>query len=124
MRNLGEDALPAIKDLQKATLDQTLNVVTLAAETLYLLGDIPNARNAYIRVLNSNDMMTRVLVLNSIDFVGEQSSDIARACAEIVKRYGELGTTIDRTLYDVRSIRSLFQKWELDPENYGIEFPW
>jgi hypothetical protein len=120
LKRLGKKARSALPDLQAATMDPSFNVTTVAAETLYRLGDTQNAINAYLRVLESDDEIARTDALNSIDRVGENSEPVIQASIGVLNRY----ESPDRNHYDIRMIKGLLEKWNIDPEMYGIEFNW
>ncbi len=117
---LGEDALPAIEELKAATSDESANVVAVAAEALYNLGEKETAKNALLSVLKNPNEMARCHALNVIDCIGENSPEMVQGVAEMVKTAEKLS----REQYDLRGAKWLFEKWDLDPADYQIEFNW
>ncbi|MEX1120705.1 MAG: hypothetical protein WED82_01130, partial [Balneolales bacterium] len=59
-------------------------------------------------------------VLNAIDSVDDESSEMQDAVIAMIKDAGEL----TRQHYDHRAARSLIDKWGIDPAQYGIEASW
>lgn len=117
---LGEKAVPAKEELVEALDDESSNVVTVAAEVLYNLGEKELALEALASVLKYPNEFARCHALNAIDCIEENSPFIVEAVINMVKESPE----IVRTSYDLRAARWLFQKWGLIPEDYGISFNW
>jgi arylsulfatase A-like enzyme len=117
---LGENALPAIEELKAATTDKSANVVAMAAEALYNLGEKETAKKALISVLKNPNEMARCHALNVIDCIGENSPEMVQAVADVVKSAEKLS----REQYDLRGAKWLFEKWGLNPADYKIEFNW
>ncbi len=117
---LGEKAAPAKEALKSALNDRSANVVTVAAEALYNLGEKELAVQALASVLKDPNEFARCHALNAIDCIEEESPFLTEEVINMVKATPE----IVRTRYDLRSARWLFQKWELTPEDYGITFNW
>ncbi|MDD4144731.1 MAG: sulfatase-like hydrolase/transferase [Prolixibacteraceae bacterium] len=117
---LGEKAAPAKEALKSALNDNSANVVTVAAEALYKLGEKEAAVKALADVLKDPNEFARCHALNTIDCLDEKSPFIIEEVVNMVKASPE----IVRTRYDLRAARWLFQKWELTPEDYGLSFSW
>ncbi|HPE76847.1 MAG TPA: sulfatase [Draconibacterium sp.] len=115
---LGNQAEPAINELKAATFDKSANVVAVAAEALYNLGEKETAKKALLSVLKNPNEMARCHALNVIDCLGEKSPEIVDGVAEMVKKAEKLS----REQYDLRGAKWLFEKWNLDPAKYQIEF--
>ncbi len=113
---LGEQATPARDDLLAALNDESANVVTVAAEALYNLGEKEAAKKALLSVLKNPNVYARCHALNAIDCIEEESSDIVNGVVDMVKAAPEMGPT----RYDLRAARWLFEKWELIPEEHGL----
>jgi hypothetical protein len=117
---LGQKAAPAKADLQSALNDKSANVVTVAAETLYNLGEKEAALKALTAVLKNPNEFARCHALNAIDCMDESSPFIIGEVVNMTKA----SANINRGSYDLRAARWLFQKWELIPEDYGLSFDW
>ncbi len=118
---LGDAIDPYLTEIEKIARDESLNVSVTGAEILYLAGEKEKAVEAYIRVLQSDRLMARVHALNSIDQVNADDNRLVEACVRILKNYGQL----DRgSQYDARVIKWLFEKWDVDPADLGIDFSW
>ena len=117
---LGEQAKSAIDELKAATSDKSANVVAVAAEALYNLGERETAKKALLSVLKNPNEMARCHALNVIDCIGENSSEIVDGVAEMVKKAEKLS----REQYDLRGAKWLFEKWNINPEDYKIDFTW
>ncbi len=115
---LGEKATPAIVELKTATSDESASVVSVAAEALYSLGEKEVAKKAMLSVLKNQSEFARCHILNVIDYADEKSPEIIEGIANMVK------TADSRSLkkYDMRVASWLFEKWGLNPEDYGVEF--
>ncbi len=108
---LDDEAKPAIEELKAATSDESANVVAVAAEALYNLGEKEIAKNALLSVLKNPNEMARCHALNVIDCIGEKSPEMVEGVAEMVKNAEKLS----REQYDLRGAKWLFDKWNLDP---------
>lgn len=117
---LGEQAKSAIDELKAATSDKSANVVAVAAEALYNLGERETAKKALLSVLKNPNEMARCHALNVIDCIGENSPEIVDGVAEMVKKAEKLS----REQYDLRGAKWLFEKWNINPEDYKIDFTW
>ena len=117
---LGGQAKPAIDELKAATSDISANVVAVAAEALYNLGERETAKKALLAVLKNPNEMARCHALNVIDCIGEKSPEMVNGVAEMVKGSEKLS----REQYDLRGAKWLFEKWNINPEEYQIDFAW
>ncbi len=118
---LGAAAGPALESVKKAAEDPFLNVSAVGAETLYRLGYKEEAIDAFRRVLESDNPMARTFALNCIDHMGGTPGEFLDLCTAIIRDYQEL----DRgSQYDIRMLKWLFTKWEINPAGQGVEFPW
>ncbi len=118
---LGENARPAIREIEKAATDKSWNVTVTGAEILYLLGEKEKALEAYHRVLQCDAPMARTHALNSIDHVNGTSKEFLDDCVTVIKeKYEQLNMGSD---YDARVIKWLLEKWDVDPTQHGIAFP-
>ncbi len=72
-----------------AARDRSGAVATLAAETLYAIGEDDLARDAYVRILTDDaySIIDKHYALNSIDAIGEDSHKIIAAAEEMDKKY-------------------------------------
>ncbi len=117
---LGKDALPAREVLINALSDESPNVVIVAAETLFNLGEKELARNALIQTLKNPNQMARCHALNAIDCIGDNNQETIQAVIDMIKGLPEL----NRNFYDLRAARWLLDKWKIDPEDFGLAFEW
>lgn len=117
---LGEKAASAKSDLIAALNDSSLSVITVAAEAVYNLGDKTEALKPLINVLKTGNEMARCFALNTVDLTNDSSPEMQKTVIELVKKSPE--TT--RELYDMRMAKWLFEKWKLNPDDYGIAFRW
>ena len=105
------DARPALKELLAALNDPYPDVVSVAAEAVYKLGEKEKARKALIRVLNWPEQMARTRALNVIDALNDNSPEIQNAVSALVKRYGD---SSDKKAYDLRLSNYLIEKWKIN----------
>jgi hypothetical protein len=117
---LGENARPAIDDLKKITADESANVVSVAAEALYNLGEKETAKTALLSVLTNPNEFARCHVLNVIDCIEESSPEMQKGVINMIAN-AESNT---RNKYDMRAAKWLIEKWDLNPDDYQIEFAW
>ena len=117
---LGEKAMPALNDLKNAITDSSANVVVVAAEALYKLGETEIAKNALINILNHSNEFARCHALNVIDCTEDASPEIVEATVNMIKRLPEM----NRNRYDLRAARWLVEKWGLDMNEFGLVFNW
>jgi hypothetical protein len=117
---LGEKALPAKAELLEALNDPSATVVAVAAEALYNSGEKATADNAFVKLMNSGSEMTRCFAMNSVDLTNTKSPEIQKAVIELAQRT----PAATRELYDMRMAKWLFEKWGLNPADYGVKFNW
>jgi arylsulfatase A-like enzyme len=117
---LGEQAKPAILDLETATKDESANVVAVAAEALYNLGERKIANDALLSVLENPNEMARCHALNVIDCINENSDEMIKGVVDMINN-AESNT---RNKYDMRAAKWLIEKWGLNPDEYKIDFAW
>ncbi len=117
---LGEKAKPAIEDLKTACNDNSANVVSVAAEALYILGEKETAKTALLSVLKNNNEFARCHALNVIDCIEESSPEIQKGVINMIST----ATSKTRNKYDMRAGKWLIEKWDLNPDDYKIDFAW
>lgn len=117
---LGEKAAQAIDELKMATSDESANVVSMAAEALYNLGEKEMAIKALLLVLENPNEFARCHALNVIDCINEESREIIDGVVKMINN-AESNT---RNKYDMRAAKWLIEKWDLNPDDYKIEFAW
>ena len=117
---LKNEAKPAVSALKSVLKDESPNVVTVAAEALYNLGEKEVAKNALIEVLKVNNEFARCHALNAIDCIDEKSPEIVDGVVAMLKD----SESMTRNKYDLRAAKWLIEKWGLDPDEYNIEFAW
>ncbi len=117
---LGDEAAPAKNDLIAALDDESANVVTVAAEALYNLGEEQKGKDALLGVLENPNEFARCHALNAIDCIEEKSPELINGVVEMIKNSPEM----TRNRYDLRAAKWLIEKWELNPEEYDFEFDW
>ena len=117
---LGDKASPAKDALKTSLNDKSANVVVVAAEALYNLGEKETAKNALLRVLHNPNGFARCHALNAIDCIDEKSPEVVKGVVDMIKRQPEM----DRSSYDLRAAKWLVEKWDLNPDDYGLEFNW
>ncbi|MEX0928523.1 MAG: sulfatase-like hydrolase/transferase, partial [Balneolales bacterium] len=76
---LDEQAKPATAALKEALNDPSPNVVVVASEALYRLGETEAGRAGFKQVLKASSHSARNHVLNAIDSVGDESDEIQTA---------------------------------------------
>lgn len=117
---LGDKAASAKDALKAALNDKSANVVVVAAEALYNLGEKEAAKKALLGVLQNPNSFARCHALNSIDCIEEKSPEIVTGVVDMIKRQPEM----DRSRYDLRAAKWLVEKWGLNPDDYGLKFNW
>ncbi|MGC9353278.1 MAG: hypothetical protein ACP5D9_05535, partial [Mariniphaga sp.] len=117
---LGEKAAPAKDNLLAALKDKSANVVTVAAEALYNLGEQEAAKKALLSVLEEPNEFARAHALNAIDCIEEKSPEMIDGVVTMIKTSSEM----TRNRYDLRAARWLVEKWKLNPEDYNFDFEW
>jgi hypothetical protein len=117
---LGENAASAKEALTAALGDQSPNVVSVAAEALYGLGEKEPAKKALLGVLEGQNEFARCHALNVIDCTGDASPEIIEGTIQMIKRTSEM----TRNSYDLRAARWLTEKWGINPEDHQLVFNW
>ncbi len=117
---LGERAAPAKESLLCALSDESANVVTVAAEALYNMGEQAEAEKALLRVLQDPNEFARCHALNAIDCIEAETPELRTGVVNMLKELPEL----TRSDYDVRAAKRLIDKWGVKAEDYDIEFIW
>ncbi|MEA1875555.1 MAG: sulfatase [Bacteroidota bacterium] len=117
---LGENAAPAIEELKVATNDESANVVAVAAEALYNLGEKEVAASALLSVIENPNDLARCYALNVIDCIDDKKPEIVEGVVNLLQDT----ETISRQKYDIRAAKGLLEKWGLNPDDYGIKFNW
>ncbi len=116
----GKNAAQAIEELKIAINDKSANVVAVAAEALYNLGEKEATRNALLSVIKNPNELARCYALNVIDCLDDKSPEIVEGVVCLLQD----AETISRNKYDVRVAKRLIEKWGLNPEDYSIKFDW
>jgi len=117
---LGGKAQSASQELKLALNDPSSNVVVVASEALYNLGDKTAGRSGFERVLTASNSFARTHALNAIDSVGDDSEQIKNAVITMSRKAKEL----TRQHYDHRAAKVLLDKWGIDPTEHGIKVAW
>ncbi len=117
---LGIQAEPAINELKAATSDKSANVVTVAAEALYNLGEKDTANKALLAVLKNPNEMARCHALNVIDCINENSKVIKDGVVSMINN----AESKSGNKYDMRAAKWLIEKWGLNTDEYKIDFVW
>ncbi len=117
---LGDKAVSAIPDLKAATSDESANVISVAAEALYNLGEKETAKLALLSVLKNKNEFARCHALNVIDCIEESSPEIQTGVINMISN----ADSKTRNKYDMRAAKWLIEKWGLNPDDYKIEFAW
>lgn len=117
---LGEAARPLIPELKLMLDDPSPNVVTVASEALYNLGEKDAARKGFKKTLQASSQFARTHVLNTIDSVNESTAEIKQSVIHMAQKAEEL----TRQYYDHRAAMILFDKWGIQAEDHGIEVDW
>lgn len=117
---LKEDARSAIPELSVALNDNSTNVVAVAAETLYNLGETSEALKALGRIIAEPNEMAQCHALNVIANIQTDNPDIQSAVIDIVFSQPGAG----REKYDLRMAKSLILKWGIDLQKHNITFEW
>ncbi|MCK5730680.1 MAG: hypothetical protein KAH68_06380, partial [Draconibacterium sp.] len=76
------------------------------------------AKKALLTVLQNHSEFARCHALNVIDYTNEKSPEFIDGVVDMVKS----ADSKSLKKYDLRVASWLFEKWELNPEDYGIEF--
>lgn len=117
---LGNQAEPAIDELNAATSDKSANVVAVAAEALYNLGEKDTANKALLAVLKNPNEMARCHALNVVDCINENGKEIKDGVVSMINN----AESKSGNKYDMRAAKWLIEKWGLNPDEYKIDFVW
>lgn len=117
---LGEEGRTLIEYLKAALNDTSPDVIAVVSEALYLLGEEESGLLGLEKVLRSTNQFSRNIALNIIDKIDNDSEMIKNAVINMAKKDGELS----RGRYDHRSAKGLFDKWGIEPVDYGITVNW
>ncbi len=117
---LKDEATPAIQELKSATSDISANVVAVAAEALYNLGEKEVAKNALLAILENPNDMARCHALNVIDGINEDSPEMVKGVVNMIKT----AESKTKNKYDMRAALWLIEKWGLNPDDYEVDFLW
>ena len=106
---LKNDAISAISALKEATKDKSGPVATLAAETLFGLGNKQNAIETYKRILTSEDynVYDKIFALNSIDAIKINTPELNELLAPLSKY---TSTNMDMDRYVIQNATYLMKK--------------
>lgn len=109
--SLGPDAQSAKDLLKNALEDSSPNVVTVAAEALYYLGEEETALEALLNVLDHPDPFARTHALNAIDYTNEFTPEVQDAIMTMTEKFKD-----DRSpnRYDLRVVEWLLDKNNID----------
>ncbi|WP_082326616.1 sulfatase-like hydrolase/transferase [Sunxiuqinia dokdonensis] len=109
--SLGPDAQSAKDPLKNALEDSSPNVVTVAAEALYYLGEEETALEALLNVLDHPDPFARTHALNAIDYTNEFTPEVQDAIMTMTEKFKD-----DRSpnRYDLRVVEWLLDKNNID----------
>ena len=117
---LKEDARSALPELSVALNDTSPNVVAVAAEALYNLGETSEALKALVRIISEPNEMAQCHALNVVANIKTDNPAIQAAVIDIVVSQPGAG----REKYDLRMAKSLILKWGIDLEKHNIKFEW
>lgn len=120
MLMVGSDARAAVAELTDALDDPSPNVVVVASEALYKLGEKNVARAGFIKALQSANPKARTHAMNAIEAVGDDSDKIRQEVIDLARSAGVL----TRDHYDHRSAKILLDEWNVDAAAHGIEIDW
>ena len=109
---LGKKAKPALKELLTALNDTMPDVVAVAAEATYKLGENKKAEEALLRILNSPQEMARTKALSVIDALDDTNTKTQQAVIDLMKNENEK----NKKAYDIRLASWLLNKWDIDSE--------
>ncbi len=106
---LGAKAKRAKRALLKALDDEYPNVVVVAAEALYGLGEKEAARKGLLRAIAHPEEKARCHAFNAVQAIGEDSPEIQQAAIDLVLS-GKKGSRS----YDERAANYLLDLWGVD----------
>jgi arylsulfatase A-like enzyme len=105
---LDEKAAPAKEELLEALDDESPNVIVVAAEALYRLGEKAAATSALLKVLEYPEDKAKCHALNAIVYLGEDGPDVRDAVARLSKE--------EEYTYSLRIVEWLLEKWNIAGE--------
>ncbi len=114
---LKEDARVAIPQLKDALHDSSPDVVVVAAEALYYLGEKELGLNAMLGTLKHADIFVRTHALNAIEYTGESGQNVKQA---IINMLTATAAQKSPLRYDLRIVDWLFDKWGIDKKALGF----
>ncbi|SHF53608.1 Sulfatase [Mariniphaga anaerophila] len=117
---LGKNATPATEALTAVLHDKSPDVIAVAAETLYRLGEKETAKKALLSILKNPNEFARTRALNAIDCLEENSPEMITGVVNMVKDSPQM----TRNRYDLRAAKWLIEKWQLNPDDYDLKFDW
>jgi N-sulfoglucosamine sulfohydrolase len=117
---LKDEAAPAIEELKASINDESANVVSVAAEALYNLGEKEVARKGLLAALENHSEFARCHALNVIDCIDDKSPEMIAGVIDMIKK----AESTTRNKYDMRAAKWLIEKWGLNPNDYEIDFAW
>jgi len=102
---LEDKAAPAKEELLNVLDDESPNVIVVAAELLYKLGEKGIATNALLKVLEYPDDKAKCHALNAVVYLGEDGL----AIKAVIKRLA----TEKQYTYSLRIVELLIEKWNI-----------
>lgn len=117
---LKENARTAIPDLLQVLNDSSPNVVAVASEALYHLGEQKPALDALKKIIEVPNEMAQCHALNVVASINTNDPEIQKSVIDLVLSQPGGG----REKYDLRMAKSLIMKWNIDLEKHNIKFEW
>lgn len=117
---LGDKAAQAAQELKEMLDDPSPNVVVVASEALYNLGEKSPARSGFIKALKATNSFARTHALNAIDSVDDNSEEIRNAVIGMLQAASELAYTN----YDQRAAMGLLDQWSINATDHKIKAEW
>ena len=114
----GENGRGYIPELKKVLKDSSPNVVVVAGEALYNIGEKEAGLNALLGVLKHPDIFVRNAALNAIDNINAKSEKVKSAVTGIIKDFPVENVAMR---YDFRMVLWLSEKWGMDPKLLGLK---
>ena len=105
---LGEKAAAAKEELLKAINDESPDVIVVAAEILYYLGEKEIATSALLKILEYPEDKAICHALNTLVYLGVDGTGVRAAVARLYsqKQYS----------YSLRIVEWLIEKWDMELE--------
>jgi HEAT repeat protein len=107
-----ENARPYLSHLTQALKDPSPDVIIVAAEALYKMGEKEVAEKALNTALKHPDIFVRTHALNAVDILGIENDPVKKALIEMVKTY-PTGEDLPMR-YDYRMVQWLYEKWGMN----------